>query len=580
MNPLHQKRINYFVGALVILAFALGVYGWFSYFQSIEKEMNLSTAVFLTLQMFAMNTGFEDVNIPLNLDIARFLAPLSLASAIISLIASATNKNLIFAKALMGNYKPIIICGLSRQSLILAQNLRHASHRQKVYVIDPEPDAVLWEEASRNSIVVIKHEYTSGALKSIGLARAELLLLNSSDSENLGILGLSCLKSTSVKVIVNISNPATYERLKEVPSGSFGNAQVYISNFEQIMACQITDMFSPDRFVNVAEDSPAVHILLAGDNPLVLTLLEEFARMCHFANLKPLHITLLCPETESMQAEVVQRQPLVEKVVRIRFVALHDFQTVSTPFESDNISLCIVAFNNASEGIQTAFRLRQHFYALNQQLQNPYVLLLNPLSDNVPELIPGFEGKLENLCIHYHDTSALLTREVVVEDLERYDIIAKFINNSFSAEVLQDFEQADKQWALLSPGEKDYNRFPARHFHIKLRALGLEIVPKDDPRPAYDLAQVSDDKRLLLARIEKNRWNAEKFLTGFVPGTYNDDKDLEKFLKKELKCHAALKTWEQISQEEKDKDFFAFNNIANILAHAGLKIVNKTKARA
>jgi len=569
MNPRYQKRINFLLVFLVIVSLVLGVLGWMVYFQNSGEPLSFSSLVFLTLQLFTMNNSFEDALMPLSLNIARFLAPVSLASAVISALASNATKRLVFFRARLGRKKPVIICGLSSMSLALAKNLKESN----VFVIDPDPDQILWEAATTEGISVIQSDYNDKTFRALGVRKAELFVLCAPDKINLKILGLECLKKNKVPIIANVNDQASFSRVKETPVNESDFSNVTFTSFEQIIAMGITDEYSPDRYIKIDRESKPAHIMLAGDHPILFYLIEEYGKMYHFANLKPLHISVLCPEPESFEAELRNRQPYYDRVMTIDFKALNDFEKAEFNSESMDVAFCLTACDHYPQGTQLAYRLRQRFYALNHHLGKPYMILLNMGFDDFGQLIPGMEKRFENLQIHQCNPSSFLTRRIVVENQEKYDIIAKHINNSFCTDVLKEKNAIDDQWARLSPLEKDYNRFPARHFHIKLRAIGLEIAPDGHPEPAIDTNEVDEEMKLLLARMEKNRWNAEKFLSGFIPGHYQNDKEMEQYLKRELKYHPALKSWEQISQEEKDKDSFAFNNIAQILSSAGLKII-------
>ena len=576
MNPIHQKRLNIFIAFLVIVSFAAGVHGWYTYYVNNGMEIDIPTSMFLSLQLFTLGNGFEDIHIPLTLNIARFIAPFSLAGAIISALVSNTSRSLLSLKIKLLYRNHIIIVGLNANSLILARNLSNNSDKPKVLIIDPEPDLALWEMAlQQNTSILQKDFYSSRILQDAGIKKASLLLLNASDDANISILNSPVLKNMALTVIVEIADQFTFQQLKDIPSSKFGKANVHFTNLNLLIASQITDEFSPDHFEPISADTKSIHVVFAGDNPIIHPLIDECGRIYHFANLQKPFFTIISNNADAFSRELLNRQPLFAEVAQIDCHNLHSYRNITVPDSYPDTSLCFVVFNNLAEGIQMAERLRQLFYARNHSLQKPQIILINPDDNNILSMVPGFEENLKNLNIHHICTGQYLSKEVVVENREKYDIIAKFINSQFSSEILNNLEDVNELWNNLSPSEKDYNRFPARHYHIKLRTMGAAIVPQSDPREAFNLESVSDDMRLLLARMEKNRWNAEKFLTGFVPGQYNDDKNLEKFLKKELKYHPALKTWEQISQEEKVKDFFAFNNIREILAQAGLKIVKE-----
>jgi hypothetical protein len=75
---------------------------------------------------------------------------------------------------------------------------------------------------------------------------------------------------------------------------------------------------------------------------------------------------------------------------------------------------------------------------------------------------------------------------------------------------------ATQKWEDLDDGLKDSNQQQADHVDIKLHVLGLERVNIADPRPAVDSFDPGEIE--LLAEMEHNRWNAERWLKDWAPG--------------------------------------------------------------
>ena len=73
-------------------------------------------------------------------------------------------------------------------------------------------------------------------------------------------------------------------------------------------------------------------------------------------------------------------------------------------------------------------------------------------------------------------------------------------------------------------------------------------------KPDFEYDKISELQKDTLARMEHERWNAEKLLTGFVPGKVGLEKDFYKLLKENLKWHKDIRPWEELTKEDQKKD--------------------------
>ena len=82
--------------------------------------------------------------------------------------------------------------------------------------------------------------------------------------------------------------------------------------------------------------------------------------------------------------------------------------------------------------------------------------------------------------------------------------------------------------------------------------------------------------RYRIARMEHNRWNAEKYINGFVRVDGVSDKNLGNFLKGNLKCHWDLVPFDDLDAETQAYDTFTFK-MAPVIAHLNKKRILKRK---
>jgi hypothetical protein len=121
--------------------------------------------------------------------------------------------------------------------------------------------------------------------------------------------------------------------------------------------------------------------------------------------------------------------------------------------------------------------------------------------------------------------------------------------------------QADaiSEWSGLSDAEKDQNRYPARHLRIKLRSLGKDIDYK--PRDEGERLTLPDDLeiKMAIAKMEHNRWMAQKILDGFT--SVKDRTNFPRELKTVLLSHPDIVPFEDLSTIDIEKDWVTYPKI-------------------
>ena len=95
--------------------------------------------------------------------------------------------------------------------------------------------------------------------------------------------------------------------------------------------------------------------------------------------------------------------------------------------------------------------------------------------------------------------------------------------------------------------------------------IGYTMVPA---RGKESAAEFSDDETAVLARTEHERWMQEKLDAGWK---FADKTDNSK------KRHKGLIPWEDLSQEETNKDYIMVKSISQILARAGYTMAKLSK---
>lgn len=122
-------------------------------------------------------------------------------------------------------------------------------------------------------------------------------------------------------------------------------------------------------------------------------------------------------------------------------------------------------------------------------------------------------------------------------------------------------DPAMQPWEKLREDLKESNRQQADQIPEKLQAVGYGIRQAASGPPSG--LKLTLEELEILARMEHDRWMAEKVQSGWRYGLPRDDAK---------KLHPCLVPWEELPEEEKDKDRQAVRQIPELLAQAGFEI--------
>lgn len=114
-------------------------------------------------------------------------------------------------------------------------------------------------------------------------------------------------------------------------------------------------------------------------------------------------------------------------------------------------------------------------------------------------------------------------------------------------------------WAKLPGHLKRSNWAHADDIGTKLATIGSVIVPALDGAEPFTFRPGEVER---LARMEHQRWMAERQAAGFVPGPV-----------REGRFHPDLVDWEQLPQHSRDKDIDFVEHLPDILEEAGFQIL-------
>jgi hypothetical protein len=250
----------------------------------------------------------------------------------------------------------------------------------------------------------------------------------------------------------------------------------------------------------------------------------------------------------------------------------HDMQ-MSTPF-----NVCYVSLKSDVESILSARRLnrlRRHsgLPALNFVVcLNQQNYLAEIIDDDFKPINMDKTGLPEHEPIEFFEClDETITIDVIVN--EALDVLARTLHNAYLNTQLADGGQPDNNaslapWSELPAHKKKANQHAAAHVDVKLRiascvACSISSVEPEGVFPADGLMME------LLAQLEHRRWMAEKYLAGY---SYGEVRDEDRML------HPDLIPWEELTEEDKEKDRANIRQIPHLLKLQGQKICRYRRA--
>jgi Trk K+ transport system NAD-binding subunit len=156
-------------------------------------------------------------------------------------------------------------------------------------------------------------------------------------------------------------------------------------------------------------------------------------------------------------------------------------------------------------------------------------------------------AEMVKFILQFPINSNLPTEENLEKDF--FELLATKI--PVSADDLFNRLSIKRNWNALSKRKKESNRYAARHIKVKLHvftSIGMTQINSESIIKHYPV----------LAKLEHSRWSAEKMVLNFKYGPFPAVAEERNLLKEIVKIHNQLIPYENLTQEEKDKDLNLF----------------------
>ena len=526
--------------------------------------------LFFTLQMLVLNYGgVHGEVVPCMIQVARFGLPL---------LASATIIREIFKIAALRGFpiliwnwnRHIVFCGGGDQARSLIRQYLKNGHR-KIVVIDFD-DTLDTNELKHEGVVILRENATfaSSLLKARVKQASCVYIMAGSDQTNVAIF------STLEKVIgagnpngealkncfLHIYDPTLKNSLdgqlqkKRHSKATPGWEIRTFCTWENAARVLFTN-HGPHLNTWFADDKTP-HILILGHSWLAEQLIVQGARLGHYSGGRKLRITYVDENAESLRDRLHAQFPALDPKPATHMAwhpkELDCLPVINTDFiakAADSLTGELYARIIESAPISAAYICHSDNEQALRTLAALQANLATPATRSKTKIV---------VCDMQGLDLAYLGNSEGHSWIETFDAIAAGATLKKNEPVIDGFREDwakgihqfyfDKYpgtdpWEKLSNTMRDSNRECADHLKIKLDWL--------KPSSESDLSEKLQTHRMELMRMEHERWNAERFMSGWRYCERPESKDGEEEAKNK-KQNWNLCTFDKLSPSEQEKD--------------------------
>ena len=539
----------------------LGIIAWKDFcLTEYNEDISILTALYKTLQIFQLEASFDMEQLPLLLNIIRFLAPITLARALFQMLKNLFS-DLITRTIISIFFKNhTIICGCNTKSLCVLNGI---SKDKKIVLICDE-DEIDSKDIFNKKVLKLKGDYTQAStLFNAGILKCnEMFCISENDDKNIETMSIASKIIRTYKInhnielTVDIEDNNKYKNYEKIKPISYDGDPVYIkfSSFKKNAIRLFIDniaKYSVIRNIHINEGKEPI-ILIFGVNNNVIEIIRELILLV-VGKDNNINLIFVDKNQEFYNNVLINKLPELNRVANLHFLDYPSFINNEIPENIakllKKLSSCLIYAENEENSLNWAIETRQILFKNLSLKDEPRIFVYLDSKTNILEANPELYNKYYKVGIDIFASMNYLSS--IDYSLQYYDlnIIAKKIHSEYCK---MPTANNNGIWNMLSEGEKNDNRYAARFLNIKLDYIGLSILDFNDKRKHTPLKEIKDID--LLRRLEHKRWYVSKILSGFDSIGSNYSKEILNFIKTHMRLHNLLVPFDELSNDELYKD--------------------------
>jgi hypothetical protein len=540
---------------LLLFGYGLGLYGYWQYRPpgQVPGETGWDLAYY-ALQLFVLEfNATEDTPVPLALTIARFVAPVVLTGAVVTIIE------------------------IVRATLLV----RRLIGRGFALVVGDTAEARAVAEAKRSQSDKAVYEFATGdllslrTLRAIGIRRADAVYALGDDREDVAanvataLAAVSARRTRRTRVLVHVTDPelAIGLRARRVMTEA-GQLVEFFTMDEAAARAHVAQEWFP-------ADVPP-RILVAGAGAFGQAVVVAVARRWRDTLDRAagsVEVVLVDENATAVAARLRERWLVVQQHCTVVPIDSTDLTAVLRDPFVNRFHRAYICYEDEQVALRTALAAVPLWHGGPGSL----VVRLSQLARHAEAFRTG--GFLDDLGgrLVVADVATLAAPEVV-RDRDIFWQLAEVAHERYLRRELANGRKLRDTLALVPWSElrydfKDNNYDQAcHHLAVKLPRIAATVAPRSDQNPPFVLTKEEID---LLAPLEHERWMANRDKHRWRRGQPRDD---------HRRVHPDLVPWEDLSEESKQRDREAVKAIpeefGEVLAEFGLQIVRLTPVPA
>jgi len=573
-NTKNEQKPYYWLSVflLFVISFITGLFGFRHYFILNNIDHDFWKSLYCTIQLYVLKSGDVTGIIPFELQLARFIAPLGPAIAIILTMIEIFREqwnNWVISR--MKNHVVIIGFGAKGRNIME----EYLSKGKMVLVIEQDPsNPNLGFITSPRCRKLVVNAANISKLKKGNIAKADycFLLLGDDSLQVKVCMEIYQIITDSGRDIYHPFNCVMHLNRHEFLSTMKENKLVrdtkdafnltIFNLYENSARCLFMEC-PPDRSGLLPASESFVQMIIFGFELAGEALALQTALTGHYANRKKSHVLIFDRLAEVKVPDFLKRYPAFTDYCVLEYdnteadspqLINHLVKYIRKP---DAITTLVLCFDNKTQNLLLGLQLES---VCREGLKEPINIFVRTKDESdfafAPSSVRPY-GLPIKVCSHdviFGETLDTMAKAIHKEYFERRKKAKNFGE-----------KPADVDWENLQLEYKDSNRKAADHIGVKIRAINCSIVDiKDRREPAI----FSKEEIEMLAELEHERWQAERSLAGWSYGASDN---------KKTRTTPFLLEWtnENLSDSVKDYDRGSVINIPIVLNLVGLKVVRK-----